>query len=61
MCSNKKPFSDILNTQNKPTSYNKIDKHYTTNIDYNGDCHSDLVILSIDHNNNNNNYNNYVL
>lgn len=28
-------------------TFNKVNKHYTSNVDFDGDCNSDLVILSI--------------
>lgn len=41
-----KEFSEFINT-NKQSEYNRVEKHFASNIDYNGDCHSDLVLLSI--------------
>ena len=30
----------------KLQTFNRVQKHFASNIDFTGDCHSDLVILS---------------
>lgn len=39
------PFTEYLNSG--LTTFNSVRKHFTANIDYSGDCHSDLVILAV--------------
>lgn len=34
--------------KNKKNSFKIVDKHFASNIDFTGDCHSDLVLLSQD-------------
>lgn len=36
---------------NNADTYNRVDKHFTSNVDFDGDCHSDLVILSVNNTN----------
>ena len=42
----KKNFTDYLNNNQPSTTFNEVDLHFSSNIDFTGDCHSDLVILS---------------
>ena len=42
----KKNFTDYFNNPKSSTTFNEVDQHFSSNIDFTGDCHSDLVILS---------------
>ena len=43
--SGKRPFENYMNGD-KLQTFNLVQRHFASNIDFTGDCHSDLVILS---------------